>query len=155
MARFLFYDDQAINILLQDEKPSGGAAVQAHGWMQGLLSGGHEVSLITDLSVGGSIKEECKNIRLHPIFDPEKGIRWIRWIYYRYPYMYKKVKEINPDYLYQGIPSWHSFVFALICVQLKVKFIQRISNDFLLDKRIYKNYSWFHRFFQRWGIRLS
>src|SRR5690606_7666802 len=41
------------------------------------------------------------------------------------------------------------------CVRLKIKFIQRISNDFLLDDRIYNSYSPFHRFFQRLGIRLS
>src|SRR5690606_16003158 len=62
---------------------------------------------------------------------------------------------IKPDYFYQGIPSWHSFLFALICARLKIKFIQRISNDFLLDDRIYRSYSPFHRFFQRLGIRLS
>lgn len=151
--RFLFYDDQAINVLLRDEKPSGGAAVQAHGWLQGLLSQGHEVSLMTDLQRKGPLKEECKDIQLYPLFDPHKGIRWIRWLYYRVPYLYKHIKTINPDYFYIGIPSWHSFLFAIICARLKVKFIQRISNDFLLDDRIYKIYSPTHRFFQRLGIR--
>lgn len=155
MAKFLFYDDQAINVLLQEEKPSGGAAVQAHGWMQGLLSQGHQVALITDLHKQGPLKEECKNIELHSTFDERKGIRWIRWVYYRFPYIYRKVKKINPDYLYQGIPSWHSFLMALLCAQLKIKFIQRISNDFLLDDRILNNYSRSHRFFQRLGIKLS
>lgn len=155
MARFLFYDDQAINVLLQEEKPSGGAAVQAHGWMQGLISNGHQVALITNLQRGGLLKDECKNIELHPTFDGNKGIRWIRWVYYRFPYIYRKVKTINPDYLYQGIPSWHSFLMAVLCAQLNIKFIQRISNDFLLDDRILNNYSRTHRFFQRWGIRLS
>ncbi|MFC4872893.1 glycosyltransferase family 4 protein [Negadavirga shengliensis] len=153
--KFLFYDYQAINILLVNEVPSGGAAVQAHGWMQGLLSEGHEVNLITDIGRGGSIKEECKKIKLHSVFDAQKGIRWIRWIYYRSPYIYKKIKEINPDYLYQGIPSWHTFIFALICIQLNIKLIQRISNDFLLDDRFYKNHSRIHGFFLNLGLKLS
>ena len=63
MSKFLFYDDQAINVLLQEERLSGGAAVQAHGWMQGFLSEGHEVALITDLFQKGPIKDEGKSIR--------------------------------------------------------------------------------------------
>ena len=155
MSKFLFYDDQAINVLFLEERLSGGAAVQAHGWMQGLLSEGHEVSLITDLSQAGPVKDEAKPIDLHPMFDPEKGVRWIRWAYYRFPYLYKKIKQIKPDYLYVGIPSWHSFLYGIICRRLNIKFIQRISNDHMLDERFYKNNSKAEHFFLKWGIKLS
>lgn len=155
MSKFLFYDDQAINVMLEEERLSGGAAVQAHGWMQGLLSEGHEVSLITDLFQKGPIKDEGKSIDLHSIFDPDKGIRWIRWVYYRFPYIYSKVKHINPDYFYLGIPSWHSFLYAIICRRLNVKFIQRISNDYMLDERFYKNNSKAHHLFLKMGLKLS
>lgn len=155
MARFLFYDDQIINILLKEEQPSGGAAVQAYGWIQGLLALGHEVYVMTDMSRMGPLKEECAGIKFIPTFDYAKGIRWFRWLYYRIPYLYRTLKKVKPDYLYKGIPSWHSFVIGLICQQLGIRFIQRISNDFLIDERFLKNHSRAHRKFQQMGMQLS
>ena len=80
MARFLFYDDKLINLLLEEEKPSGGAAVQALGWIQGLSEKGQEVYVMTDTASPEAIKPACRHIRLVPGFDQKKGIRWIRWV---------------------------------------------------------------------------
>ncbi|MBO9681218.1 MAG: glycosyltransferase family 4 protein, partial [Flavisolibacter sp.] len=155
MARFIFYDNRIINILLKEEKPSGGAAVQAYGWIRGLLAEGQEVVVLTHLSKNGAIKEDCRDIKLIPLYQSKKGIRWLRWVYYRLPYIYRTIKHIRPDYVYEGIPCWSSFVFALICRQLKVKYILRISSDSLLDDRIYQRRSKLHLFFQTLGMRLS
>jgi glycosyltransferase involved in cell wall biosynthesis len=155
MARFLFYDDKIINLLLREEKPSGGAAVQALGWIRGLSENGQEVYVMTNPAPAGALKDACQDLRLVPLFDEQKGIRWLRWIYYRLPHIYKSLRYVRPDYLYQGIPSWSSFLLGLVCYQLNIKYVLRISNDFLLDERFYKNYSETHRFFLRLGFRLS
>lgn len=155
MAKFLFYDDKIINILIKKEKPSGGAAVQAYGWIRGLTEAGQDIQVITNVKENEELKEECKDIKLIPLYDQKKGIRWLRWLYYRMPYIYKTIKLTKPDYLYQGIPCWQSFVLGIICQQLNIKYILRISNDYLLDDRFHKKHSRVHRFFQRMGIRLS
>lgn len=155
MARFLFYDDKLINILLEEEKPSGGAAVQAYGWIRGLSEAGQDVYVLTNVKKNERVKAACNDIRLVPLYNREKGIRWLRWLYYRLPYIYKKIKKAKPDYLYQGIPGWQSFLIGFMCRRLKIKYVLRISNDYLLDDRIYKNYSRMHRFFQKRGIRLA
>ncbi|MGV3641158.1 MAG: glycosyltransferase family 4 protein [Adhaeribacter sp.] len=155
MARFLFYDDKLINLLLEEEKPSGGAAVQALGWIQGLSEKGQEVYVMTDPASPGAIKPACRHIRLVPGFDQKKGIRWIRWVYYRLPHLYRQIRHVRPDYLYQGIPGWTSFLLGLICQQLHIKYVLRVSNDFLVDERFYQNYSRTHRFFQNLGFQLS
>jgi glycosyltransferase involved in cell wall biosynthesis len=155
MAQFLFYDDKIINILLEEEKPSGGAAVQAYGWIRGLSEAGQGIYVMTNVNQNESLKKECRDLKLIPLYKKEKGIRWLRWVYYRLPYIYKQIKKAKPDYLYQGIPTWTSFVLGAICRQLNIKYVLRISNDYLLDERFYKNYSRTHRFFQRQGIKLS
>lgn len=155
MARFLFYDDKIMNILLKEEDASGGAAVQAYGWIRGLMGEGHEVAVMTNTGKKGELKEECRDIRLIPYYDVSKGIRWFRWIYYRIPYMYKRFKQVRPDYVYQGIPDWTSFIISLICYRLNIKYILRISNDYLIDDRIYHMYSRAHQYLQMWGMRLS
>lgn len=145
-----------MNILLQEEKPSGGAAVQAYGWIRGLSAIGQEVHVITNTTHKESVKEDCKDIKLVPLYDRKKGVRWLRWAYYRFPYIYRKVKQVKPDYLYQGIPGWTSFLLALICRQLNIKYVLRISSDVVLDDNFYyKNPSKVQMLFQRAGLRLS
>ena len=155
MAKFIFYDDKIINIMLKDEKPSGGAAVQAYSWIRGLKENGHEVQVITMTSKSNLLKDECSDIKLLPLFDRKKGIKWLRWIYYRLPYIYRIIKANKPDYLYQGIPSWQSFIMGIICYKLQIKFILRISNDYLIDNRLYKKSSRLHGFFLNLGIKLT
>lgn len=158
MARFLFYDDKLINLMMQDEKPCGGAAVQTYGWIRGLLEEGQEVYVMTDIPVGrdkGLLKEECRNIELVPMYERKRGVRWLRWLYYRLPYTYKKMKAVKPDYLYVSIPAWTSLLMGLLCRLLKIKFIQRISNDNQLDKRFLNGRSAVHQFLLFCGFRVS
>lgn len=155
MSRFLFYDDKIINILLREEKPSGGAAVQAYGWIRGLAEAGQDIHVLTNFNSREALKDECKDLKFLSLYDNKKGVRWLRWIYYRLPYIYKKIKHAKPDYLYGGIPGWESFIHALICRQLNVKFLLRISNDYLLDERVYKNLSKIQWYFLKMGMKLS
>lgn len=155
MAKFLFYDDMLINILLQDEEPSGGAAVQAYGWIRGLLKSGQEVYILTHSDKNRRLKEECKDLNLVSLYNEQKGIRWVRWLYYRIPYIYSKLKQIKPDYLYLSIPGWGSLVMGLICHQLGVKYIQRISSDIQVENTSSNLNPNSSRFFLNLGLRLT
>ncbi|WP_143961487.1 glycosyltransferase family 4 protein [Litoribacter populi] len=140
MSRFLFYDDKIVNLLLENEKPTGGAAVQALNWIKGLLEEGHEVALMTN-APKEKLKPEYRTLKLLPIFDDKKGMRWIRWVSYRIPYIHKQIQDYKPDYLYQGVPGWQSMVLALICKKLRIEFLMRISSDAMVDDRFLRKYS--------------
>jgi glycosyltransferase involved in cell wall biosynthesis len=155
MARFLFYDDKLINVMLQEEKPCGGSAVQSFAWIMGLIEEGQEVYVMTEDPGKSLVKKECSKIKLVPMFEPHKGVRWLRWLYYRLPHTYKNVKEVKPDYLYVGIPAWTSFLVGLMCRFLKIKLIHRISSDIQIDKRFGKEHGVVHQFFMNLGFRLS
>jgi len=155
MAKFLFYDHMLINILSEPEKPSGGAAVQTYGWIRGLLALNQEVFALTNFNGKELIKKQCQDINLVPLYDTKKGIRLVRWIYYRIPYIYRKLKEIKPDYLYLSVPDWTSYLIAIMCRLLKIKFIQRISNDFIVDARMLQKRSRLHIFLMHKGLRMS
>jgi len=153
--RFLFLDQMIINILLKQERPSGGAAVQSYGWAKGLSENGHDVYIMTNLNHEGRLKEEAYELNLIPFYDESRGIRWLRWIYYRFPHLYKKIKVTRPDYLYQSVPGWTCFLIGIICKRLRVKYILRISNDFFLDDRFQRAHSYIHRFFMRRGMEMT
>lgn len=141
--------------MVRNERPSGGAAVQAFGWIKGLSEKGQEVEVLTNLNGTDALKEECQHLQLIPLYERSKGIRWLRWVYYRLPFIYKKIRNSRPDYLYQGIPSWQSFVVGAVCKVLGIRYILRISNDYLIDERFFQKHSRVHRFFQLWGMRLA
>lgn len=155
MSKFLFFDNQIINVLRKSEKPSGGSAVQTFGWIRGLIAEKQDVVVMTELKNAGEIKESCRDIRLVPFYDRNKGIRWIRWIYYRIPHIYRTIKRERPDYVYQGVPEWTTFVLGVICKMLGIKFVVRISNDFIVDDRILKKFSKSYRFLQDKGIGMA
>lgn len=155
MPRFLFYDDKIMNILVKKERPSGGAAVQSYGWIRGLLAAGEEIHVLTHAPEREDIKEECQDIRVVPLYNMQKGIRCVRWLYYRMPYLYKAIRRNKPDYFYESVPCWKSFVFGIICWSLGIKYILRISNDCLVDDRVSKSRSRLQLFFQRLGMKLS
>ena len=146
MAKFLFYDDKLINLMLQDEKPCGGSAVQSYGWIMGLIEEGQKVYVMTDMDNKGLLKETCSHINLVPMYNNKRRVRWLRWLYYRLPYTYKKLKAVKPDYLYVSIPGWTSALIGLMCRLLKIKFIQRISSDIQVDDRFRKEHSRAHQF---------
>lgn len=155
MAKIIFYEDMLINILLETEKPSGGAAVQTLAWMRGLIEAGQDVSALTSITGNENIKEENKDLKLIPLFDFEKGIRGLRWIYYRIPYLYQKLRDTKPDYLVQGIPDWTSFILGILCSLLRVKFVIRVSSDHLIDERILRFSTLTHRLLMNLGFLLS
>lgn len=155
MARFLFYDDKLLNLMREDEKPCGGAAVQTYSWIRGLLEEGQEVVIMTDTSGNEKLKEECRNIKVIPLYDRSKGIRWLRWIYYRFPHTYNQIKSVKPDYIYVSIPAWTSLLIGIMCRMQHIKFIQRISNDNQVDRRYRKYYSAFNHSLLTFGFRFA
>lgn len=153
MARFLFYDDRIVDIFKSTESPSGGAAVQAFAWIHGLTRSGQDIYILTRAAQPSSIKKEYQHYKLLPLYDETKGIRWLRWVYYRLPYVFRSIKAVKPDYLYQGVPGWPTFLIGIICRYLRIKFIVRISNDYLLDERFLRNYSRLHYYLVGLGLK--
>lgn len=141
MAKFVFYDANINKLLAKDEDGVGGASIQSYNWIRGLLALGHEVSVST-YGDGEQLNSTELEINYVPFYDNNKGIRWIRWIYYRFPSIYKNLKKVSPDYFYESIPSWGSLLIGLICNRLKIKYIIRLSNDNTLDAKNRKTDYW-------------
>ncbi len=155
MSRFLFYDDMLINVIQKEQKPSGGAAVQTLAWIMGLEENKQEVYVLTNLYSACNIKDDFKHIKLLDNYKPNHGIRWIRWIYYRIPYVLKILKRNKPDYLILSIPDWSTFVWAIFCKMLKIKLVVRVSNDNFVDKRLMETHAKVFYYLMKFGFSLS
>lgn len=155
MAKFLFHDFDIIKLLVKDEQPSGGAAVQSLIWIQGLQHYGHQVTLVKDNDDTRELKSKWRHLRIVPIYSSAKGIKWIRWVYYRLPRLFSSLREERPDYVYESNPAWNTFFTAIFCKILSIKLIIRIPLDAQLDERYRKDHSMIHIFFMNLGIGLA
>lgn len=155
MAKFLFNDTDIIDLIVKNESPSGGAAVQSFVWIRALIKLEHEVVILKDPADLREIKPEWSALSVVPTYDSSKGLKWLRWIYYRFPDIYQLLKREKPDYLYESNPGWISFYIAWMCEKLKIKYIARIPLDAQLDHRYRETHSRSHIFFMNKGLGMA
>lgn len=147
MKKILFSQTQNVEHFVANGRPMGGSAVQTVVWMRALHSLQYQVYQFREPDDQREVKGEFSWVIFVPIFDPRKGARWLRWVTYRFPTVYKRIKSVKPDFYYESIPSWASYFSILICKLLGVKTILRVANDNMMDDRIYLTHSKFERNF--------
>lgn len=135
MAKFLFMETATVELMVKNGRASGGAAVQTLVWMEGLHLAGHEVYVSIFEDDDREILEEFRKFKFLKIYNSRSGIKWLRWVSHRFSGIYMGIRKIRPDYLYESVPFWGSFVLNMICKLFKVKHVIRISNDRHLDER--------------------
>ena len=133
MPRILFFDFNYPELQRDSNFPVGGATVELHSWIKGFIHEGWEVGVLVSKYSEGSLD---KSVRFIETYDQNYGIPKLRSLYYRIPKLYSAIEKFNPDYLYHGVTSSTSAILALISKILKIKFISRISSDFIVDERI-------------------
>jgi glycosyltransferase involved in cell wall biosynthesis len=137
MSKILFFDYNYPELQKDSDYPVGGATVQLHSWIKGFVNEGWEVGILVPKYSEESINKSVKFIET---YDQKYGIPKLRWLYYRLPKLFLAIKWNKPDFIYQGVPGRISLILFIFSKLLKIKFILRISNDFLVDDRIKKKY---------------
>ena len=135
----LFYDSQALSLFSDPLHPSGGAAKQVLAWSKGLSDIG------IDTMIAGAHKDASffnGKSEIIITYQPEKGIRILRYLYYRAPRIILMLYRSKSEYIYCGIPGHFTGLLALITKALKKKFILRISSNFFCDAGYIKRSDW-------------
>jgi glycosyltransferase involved in cell wall biosynthesis len=141
MPKIFFLQLQNMELIVENGNPRGGAAVQTLVWMQAFRDLGFEVFQGKFDNDTRRLLPEFDWVKTLPIYHPKKNKKRLAWFTHRFPSIYQAIKKSQCDYVYVSIPKWNTFYIALICKILKVKFILRIANDNICDKRIYLNHS--------------
>jgi glycosyltransferase involved in cell wall biosynthesis len=152
MPRILFYDFNYPELQKDSDYPVGGATVQLHSWIKGFVHEGWDVGVLVSKNAQQS---NDSSVIFVETYDQNYGIPKLRYLYYRIPKIFSAIKEFKPDYLYHGLPSFMSAILLVICRLLEIKFILRISNDFILDDRIKSKYSKLEMLALRYILRKS
>jgi len=136
MSKFLFTQEQNIELIVEDGEPLGGAVIATHVWIQALHELGNEIVLFRDKEDHRPKLESFDWIQDYKVFCSKKGIPVFRWVYYRFPKIFFCLKTVKPDYLIESIPSWSSLFMGVFCKILGIKQVLRLANDNMLDERI-------------------
>ena len=72
------------------------------------------------------------------IYDKDKGLKKLRWLYYRIPQIIKTVRMLKPDIIIQQCAGINTLLYALMAKIFKVKFVYHIANDIEVDGRLTK-----------------
>ena len=148
----LFYDDKAVELLQNPLYQSGGATKQVLAWSKGLQSIGVNTILMGATANTTHLKR-FTNIIIS--FNPNKGIRILRYFYYRFPLIIMGIFRSKADYIYYGVPGEESGLIAIVSKILRKKFILRVSNDHFADDRYKIKTDSIRYFFFLTGFRLA
>lgn len=146
MKSVLFTQTDNVDLMVKGGIPMGGAVVETFVWMRALNELGYKVLQSREIGDERVLKEGFDWINFIPSYDPNIGIKWLRWVFYRFPTYFKHFKSAHPDFVYESIPTWASMFTALMCKMIGTKFILRIANDNMLDERILITHSRFKRY---------
>lgn len=133
--KLLFYDPKYIFAIKDPNYPVGGATIQMIHWIKGFAELNQEVYVLT-LKVPEVQDQREGHVRVLPAYDNDKGIKILRWIYYRVPSIYQQLKKTRPDIVIQAKASFITAILAIICKRLKIKFVYRVANDIETDGRL-------------------
>lgn len=145
----LIVDENLPYLLNEINFATGGASVQSLNWTKGFIKNNLNVVILSSVDIINH-----SGIKTINLSRSQKQPRNIRSICYFWKIL-KAVKTNSIDYIYVSIPSWKSFFWGLICKILKIKYIQRVSNDYMTDIRLAEfNGKWRYKM-TLWGMKFS
>jgi len=149
--KILFFDNDAIGLIHNPLNPSGGAAKQVLAWSKGL----ERIGIDTIIAGGHSEMDFFKdyaNVKI--LYDPEKGIPKLRYLYIKLPGIIIGLFRIKSEYIYYGIPGAFAGLLALISKLSGKYFVLRVSSNVFADGR-YKEDGIVNYYFSELGFRLA
>ena len=137
MKRVLIIDSNVSYLLMNMNRPTGGAAVQTSNWIRGFESLGYEIIILSENMVKPS------KYYYQIVVDTTSEKKNLSGFISALAFYYRTFKRISPDFIYCSIPWWNRLLYILPAKLIGIKFIQRISNDNLVQRnsvQIFNNY---------------
>jgi len=132
--RVLFVDGSLPHLLKGAKYPAGGWAIQLRQVLIGLTAAGHHGGVLTWKGANAYVGPQSV-CDLVETYDPQRGIRKLRLLYYFLPSLYFAARAWRPDIIIQSGAAVETGSMALIARCLGVPFVHRLSSDKDADGR--------------------
>ncbi len=126
--RILFIDFTIPYFLKDSSYPIGGWAVELSAWIDGLCANDNQIGVLTWSGANKFIEKEIE-YDLIETYDPAKGIKAIKYLYYYVPSLYEQTKKYKPDIIIQAWAGMYTGIMAIIAEFLQIPFVYRVEND--------------------------
>jgi len=152
--KILFIDFTLPYLLKDSNSRVGGWAVELHAWIEGLNKLGHRVGVLTWKGANNYVGREL-DFDLLETFDPDKGIRVLKYFYTYIPSIYRQTKKFKPDAIIQACAMLNTGIMSSVAVKLHVPFIYRVANDMDTDERYKARLPKYAQIAYRYGLKKS
>src|SRR5215469_12026994 len=150
--KLLFIDFTLPYLLRDSEYPVGGWAVQLMTWLSGLNAAGHRCGVLTwkGANAHAGTQPLCE---LLETYDPNAGIKVLKYLYLRVPTMLSAAKSWRPDVIVQSTRSVETGIAAFIASRLCIPFVYRVASDADVDARYRTDVPLYGQYAYRFGLR--
>lgn len=125
--KFVIYDTD-ISQLFMEKTLFGGAALRKYLFAKGFVFNDVDVAII--LFKGEKQFLKNKNIEVYESYFPEKGIRYLRWIYYRLPLIIKSLyKSKGTHFIITSGGGFINLIVGFYSFLSRSRLVMLIKND--------------------------
>jgi glycosyltransferase involved in cell wall biosynthesis len=147
MSKVLFVDNNVIYLRENINYTTGGASVQTLVWAKAFSELGLDWYYTSDKKTNDAEAVFVKDLNSSPKF--------LFWMLYTYR-INKIVKKLDPSILYLSTAGWKTIIWGIIARINKMHYIQRISNDIVFDRKLYrKKLGTYKYFLAKVGVKMS
>ena len=150
--KLLFIDFTLPYLLKGSIYPVGGWAVELNSWIYGLCSEGHQVGVLTWKGANSFVNKKL-DFDLIETYNPDKGIKILKYFYYYIPTLYKKAAQYKPDVIIQACSGLNTGIMAFIANRIDVPFIYRVASDRDTDLRYKRGLLKYEQIAYRYGLK--
>jgi len=127
--KFLFLDTDIRLIIMNSNRVFGGTAIRQYYFAKGLSELGHDVGVVT-IKSDSFLSNENFEFKLLETYNPDFGIKALRWIYYRAPMIFYSILKFKPDrVIIKGGGGWLNLIVLISSIILRKKIALLIAND--------------------------
>jgi glycosyltransferase involved in cell wall biosynthesis len=148
--KILYYDFRMPYLLKNERYPVGGATVEWKAWIKGLEANGFKVCILSWKGSKQYLDDE--SFCIVESYSENLSVWKFSWLI-RYISLYKAIKKVKPDFIFQECAGSITGVLANISKSLSIPFVYRVANDMEVDGEIQKRLTYFARKFFTYGLR--
>jgi glycosyltransferase involved in cell wall biosynthesis len=151
----ILWVDFDLPYLLKDANyPVGGWAVELRSWLIGAERTGNPSAVLTFTGANEFVGRDY-SFDLVETYDPQKGIKYLKYLTTYIPSMQRAVNQTKPDVLIQACAAAITGMAAYVAQRAGIPFVYRVANDMDIDERYKSRLKFYEQIMYRYGLDKS
>jgi glycosyltransferase involved in cell wall biosynthesis len=151
----ILWVDFALPYLLKDANfPVGGWAVELRSWLIGAERTENPAAVMTFSGANEYVGRDFP-FDLVETYDPQKGLKYLKYLTTYIPSMQRAVNQTKPDVLIQACAGAITGMAAFVAHRAGIPFVYRVANDMDVDERYKSRLKFYEQMMYSYGLDKS